>query len=107
MKRKICNKCKINKELKEFYKKENKTDGFVTICKKCILSYAKMYRESHKEKIKKELKLYYLKNKLELRKKHKIYAKNHKREKREIVQKEWLLTILFLYKVKLYPVFIF
>ena len=37
---KICNKCRINKELDEYCKKQKCNDGLNTICKQCTTEYA-------------------------------------------------------------------
>lgn len=60
---KICNKCKIEKELIYFSKDKTKKDGFYTICKECVKNahkdnsikislYMKEYRIKNKDSIK-------------------------------------------------------
>ena len=56
---KICNKCKISKELSEFYKDASRIDGKSNQCKKCNKEETKQHYLNNKEKI----KYYYLDNK--------------------------------------------
>jgi len=48
---KICTKCKQEKELADFYKDNNYSDGMSAWCKKCKTEYAKQYRLKNKDKI--------------------------------------------------------
>lgn len=44
MKTKMCSKCKIEKNIKEFYKDSQKPDGFYPSCKKCKTINVKKYQ---------------------------------------------------------------
>ena len=55
---KKCSKCKIEKELTEFYKDKAKKDGLRSDCKSCQKASHKAYREANKEKIKAKKKAY-------------------------------------------------
>ena len=48
---KVCTKCKIEKELSEFYKDKSTKDGLTCKCKSC----GKQYREANRENDKKYL----------------------------------------------------
>jgi len=86
---KLCSKCKIEKEFKEFdYDKYTKT-GKSSICKECRKIKDIKYRESNKEKIKEyqkkyetenkeKRKEYSIKNIIKIREKRKEYYKNNK-----------------------------
>jgi hypothetical protein len=62
MEKKICTKCKLEKEISSFYflKKENKHK---TTCAECDKSYVKKYRDSNKSEIKNKNKEYASKHK--------------------------------------------
>lgn len=75
MKTKICTKCNIEKEIKEFSKKKENKDGLDYWCKDCKKEYDKKR---------------YLKNKSEILKQHKIYDNLHKKEKKERHQAYYL-----------------
>jgi len=59
---KICNKCSIEKELCEFHKSKNKTDGYRLTCKECRkdesknrylnnAEYFEKYKKDNRDKI--------------------------------------------------------
>ena len=48
--KKICNKCKQEKELTEFYKNKKRKDGHSTWCKECDREYNQMYYKQNKDK---------------------------------------------------------
>ena len=53
---KICSKCKIEKDVKEFYADKHKIDGLYSSCKQCKIETVKKYytkkrKEKGKEKI--------------------------------------------------------
>jgi hypothetical protein len=52
MTRKTCNKCKIEKELGEFYKSQRNQDGYAYTCKQCRKLDTKEYYTDNKEKLK-------------------------------------------------------
>jgi len=47
--KKICTKCGIPKDIKEFNKDNQKCDNLSSNCKKCCLERVKIYNKSHKE----------------------------------------------------------
>ena len=49
---KQCQKCKIVHPVEAFTKNTRRKDNLATWCKQCRAEYAKLYRASHKEKIK-------------------------------------------------------
>jgi len=99
---KVCTKCKVEKELTDFYKdKKNKIDGCFYICKECSKEYSrknkerdsnrnKKYYKENKEKIdlrnkkyredNNYTKKYYSKNKKDILSKNKKYYNNNKEE---------------------------
>lgn len=60
---KVCSKCKLNKDVSDFYKDKSKKDNLQNICKVCAKDQAKKYYQSNKEKIAKTSKVYYQNNK--------------------------------------------
>lgn len=58
---KICNKCKIEKQIDAFDKHKRRKDGIYDICKECRKNYSKTYYIRKKEEIKKRvLQNYYI-----------------------------------------------
>lgn len=55
---KKCNKCKEEKELTEYYKREQSKDGLRGSCKDCFKEYNKKYRENNIENNKEYYKEY-------------------------------------------------
>ncbi len=72
---KLCSKCKIEKLLENFVKKNNSPDGCGNTCNQCNNERGKKYRIKNKEKIKK----YYINNK----EKKQSYLKEYYIENRE------------------------
>jgi len=60
---KICRKCKKEKPINEFYKHKGMTDGYLNICKKCVLKRVKKYSEINRDKIKEYRKKWQMENK--------------------------------------------
>lgn len=58
MGRKICSKCKGEKEVCEFNKYKNTDDGLMVICRECVKIKNKMYRERDPLKYKESQKKY-------------------------------------------------
>lgn len=85
METKLCKKCNVEKETKNFDKNNSKKDGLNSWCKKCKSEYNKKYRLDNKDKIKEYQKIKdrerYLKNKDKILQQHKIYNNSHKEEK--------------------------
>lgn len=77
MTKKICSKCKIEKDVCEFNIRKNRKSGFTSHCKLCICKNAKKYRVNNSDIIKYNKKLYYDKNRETLNKKtREWYEKN-------------------------------
>ena len=92
MEKKQCTKCKIKKELTEFYKNKSNKDGLCCECKSCQKEYQKVYRkEYHKEyrkKNKEKIKEYRENNKDKSKKYQKVYRKiYYEKNKDKINQK--------------------
>jgi len=100
---KICSKCKQLKEINEFYKHKEYLGGYRSQCKDCSRKGNELYRQIHKEEIKKYMKKYQKTNKKQLRnfknkyyqtnkekilKQHETYHQDHKKEIEEY-QKEY------------------
>jgi hypothetical protein len=90
---KICTKCKVEKELSEYYKQKTGKYGFTSKCIKCHKKYnkenkekisnqTKQYREQNKEKISNQRKIYREQNKEKIKyrnkQKNKIYRINNR-----------------------------
>lgn len=90
---KKCIKCNIIKNISEFHKDSQKSDGLRAYCKCCIklqsntyynnnyetiLTKNKKYKNNNKELISKRNKIYYEQNKNEIQKYHKQYYINNK-----------------------------
>jgi hypothetical protein len=76
--KKICTKCKKEKEITDFRKQKTDKNGRRSDCLMCEKQYYKKYRENNKEKLKKEAKEYYQNNKEKLKEKTKKYRDNNK-----------------------------
>ena len=75
---KICRKCKLEKELTEFYKSNANRGGYSTVCKLCKKELSKIYGENNKEKIKEHNKKYKELNKEKIREYDRKYNINNK-----------------------------
>jgi len=62
MEKKVCSKCKTEKELCEFQKDSYKKMGYKSQCKKCSYIQQKIYKEQNAELISKKRKKYYQDN---------------------------------------------
>lgn len=100
----MCNKCKIEKNINEFNKGNNK-DELHCWCKNCCKEYKeknkqkiqinnKSYRETHKEQIKNYDKIYRNNNKEKLRNYRKIHQESIKDQKKDYytLNKEHILS---------------
>ncbi len=84
METKICNKCKVEKKVCEFYKKSKKENEVRPICKSCMNKDSILYNQKNKEKLDK-IKQKYVEN-------NKEKVKQSKKEwfnKNPNYQKEW------------------
>ncbi len=61
--KKVCNKCKSEKSLDEFFNANNSKDGKYSICKKCKTKSYKIYVESNRERVNELSRKYQKKNK--------------------------------------------
>lgn len=75
---KTCKKCKLEKDISEFYKVSKNIDGFHRQCKVCVKEWVKNYREINKEKIKERSKKWYNNNKNYVYVYQRIYIENNK-----------------------------
>ncbi len=80
---KKCSKCKKEKDLSEFYKRNSSKDGFLSHCKSC----EKEYNKSRKNKIKESNATYYAKNKSSISEKNKEWVNANKEKVREYFRK--------------------
>jgi len=91
MEKKICSKCKTEKEVCEFHKQKNNKSGYRASCKECRKSekiFVKLYFEKNKEKIILKNKLWLEKNPSYMKEYQKKYnIKN--REKLNEKTKKW------------------
>jgi hypothetical protein len=105
---KICNKCRQNKELKDFNIKKASKDGYGSTCRSCVKEYNDSYdftkyNQINKEKISKRQTQYYIDNKEQILIKTKNYFNNNK-DKHQKKVKEWYVNNKeqHLIKTKLY-----
>lgn len=89
MEKKVCSKCKEEKELCDFSKLTSSKDGYKHECKLCVKNYYKenkeyildrnkKWKKNNENKIKISLKEYYKKNKQKLLNYHKEYYEENK-----------------------------
>jgi len=57
--KKICTKCGIEKDIKEFYRDRTRSDGYRYWCKECLRESYRVYREVHMEEILAYIQRYY------------------------------------------------
>jgi hypothetical protein len=77
---KVCNKCDIEKPIKEFNKDKNNKDGLSYYCKSCRKIDRKISNDKHKDVIKKHNDKYYSNNKEKIIKRVIDYQEKHKDE---------------------------
>ena len=83
---KICNKCREEKELEEFYKRKTNKDGYFCICKQCILERAKEHYKGNAKHKKEHMKEYYDKNKEHITECRKEYYDKNKEHIKEYLK---------------------
>ena len=103
---KTCGTCKIDKELKDFFKNKASKDGFRSNCKACGAAYKKVYykinkgtvlekrkeyHEKNKESINRKKRVYYIDNKERVKARQKAY-RGANPEKQRLLSKEWSLN---------------
>ena len=84
---KVCSKCKIEKEISEFFKELQNKDGHKHICKICSKEYCKEYNIKNRKKIQSQKKEYRINNIEKLLSHDKVYYIKNK-EKKQSYQKE-------------------
>jgi hypothetical protein len=77
MEKKICRKCKLEKDVCEFYKHSRNPNIYRGQCKKCMNSDSVSHYSNNKEKIKEQNKIYVNKNSEKIKKRRKIYVENN------------------------------
>ena len=81
---KVCNACRIIKQLIEFYKCKTTHDGYRSQCKNCCDNYNKQYRHKYYEnntiKIIEHQNKYYNQNKDKINETHKKYNEKIKKK---------------------------
>jgi hypothetical protein len=82
----ICTKCKIEKDIEEFYSHSRGLKR--TYCKKCEIEYGLQYQKDHPDQMRKKRSKYYKKNKEKLSAINKIWMKEH-REERKLYNQEY------------------
>jgi len=75
---KKCTKCKVDKEITEFFKDKQRKGGLYPSCKECGKEYHKEYNKKNKDKIIEHKKEYYKKNKNKINKSNKEYYEENK-----------------------------
>jgi 5-methylcytosine-specific restriction endonuclease McrA len=81
---KVCSKCKVEKLISEFHKRNDRASGLKSHCISCCIESAKEYYKNNKKKMLKKNKIYRDENKEQLFKKRQIYCNNNK----EIIQEK-------------------
>jgi hypothetical protein len=80
MEKKICSKCKIEKELCEFQSDTSKKSGFKSQCKRCCSVRQKIYKNQNAELVSTKRKKYYRENIEKERTQQKLYREIRKNE---------------------------
>lgn len=86
--RKVCSKCKEEKDIEEFKNNRYYKDGVNSWCRKCTNNYNKHYREHNKETVKKSKQNWYINNKDYVKNKVKKYTENNIEQSKES-KKNW------------------
>lgn len=84
MNKKICFKCKVEKEISNFPPRKGKKFDVSCYCRKCISS---LFYERKKDLIKTKNKIYYEDNKEKALKQRKLYRDTHKKERNVYLKK--------------------
>jgi hypothetical protein len=82
MEKKICSKCKIEKDVCKFHKWKYSPDGYKNICKECRKQETKSYYENNNEKIKTNVSKYRAEN---IKKVESLRKKIYERDKEKIL----------------------
>ena len=62
MNTKVCSKCKVDKNLSDYYKNKSKKDGLCELCKSCLSAIQKEYYQNNREAVIQRTKKYAAKN---------------------------------------------
>lgn len=84
--KKICPKCKIQKNTNGFNRNAKRKGGLSVWCKECNREYGREYSKKHREARRKYYKEYSDCNKIKIRERNKFYRLTHKQEKKEYCQ---------------------
>jgi hypothetical protein len=80
---KTCRRCNKEKPMTDFYKHSAMSDGYLNICKECILKSSKKYHQKNRDKIREYNKKWREKNK----EYDKIYNKKYYQANKEYIKK--------------------
>lgn len=75
---KTCNTCKLKKDLSSFNKNRNSKDGLSHYCRECEKEKKKIYREKNRERLNKESRENYKKNKEIIKKRNNNYREKNR-----------------------------
>lgn len=89
--RKVCMRCKIEKDISEFSKHKNTKDGLQSWCKICNKSNCKQYRVNNRDKVIEYKKQYYKNNRDKVIGYQKKYCENN-REKCLEYKRNWRIN---------------
>lgn len=84
---KTCSKCKIEKNLFEFNKRESSKDGFHQQCKRCLKKYKDEWYQNNKTSVVNRVKRYYDENKKQILEGCKKWRENNKEKVKKIQKK--------------------
>lgn len=82
---KQCSKCKLVKELSQFYKSSKIKCGYRSDCKEC----GKKYKQNNKDIVRRSVKKYDDKNKMKKAKRNQILREKYKNSKKSYIIKKW------------------
>lgn len=89
METKVCSKCKEEKNVCEFYKRNDAKDGYRSDCKICFNKKTLEYRLNNEENIKNRKKSYFQKNKQVHLEKKQNWRKNNPEEYKKQTKNYW------------------
>ena len=84
---KVCSKCKVEKPLTEFYKRNDNKSGFRNDCKDCLSKRKKKYYKENKKEHQKRGQKYYQLNKDEIKLRTKKWRENNNEYYKESMKK--------------------
>jgi hypothetical protein len=91
---KVCSKCEIEKDVSQFFKDKQKSDGLYSQCKLCKYEKNRVWNANNRDRVVEGRKNYYQKNKEALKQKHKKYDKEYRaRNKDRYYEKSWEKSI--------------